>query len=154
MTVKHTRTGLTLLALATLALASPVGARSAAAEAATPSQSARTAIVAVIEAQLAAFQRDDAAAAFRYAAPGIRARFGTPGHFMRMVRMSYGPLYRAQGIRFLDLQQADGQLVQRVLVTGADLGTYLAHYPMQQLDDGQWRIAGCVLVLLGQGRGA
>ncbi len=115
---------------------------------------ARAAIVAVIQAQLAAFQRNDATAAFHYASPGIRAHFGTPSHFMRMVRMSYAPLYRHQGVRFLDLQQAEGQLVQRVLVTGADLGTYMAHYPMLQLDDGQWRIAGCVLVPLGQGRGA
>ena len=126
----------------------------AAAEPERPHEAARTAIVTVIQAQLAAFQRDDATAAFRYASPSIRARFGTPGEFMRMVRRRYAPLYRPHGIRFLDLRQVDGALVQRVLVTGSDLGTYLAHYPMQQAEDGQWRIAGCVLVPLGQGRGA
>jgi ketosteroid isomerase-like protein len=36
----------------------------------------------VIEAQLDAFKRDDAPRAFSYAAPGIRATFGTPENFM------------------------------------------------------------------------
>jgi hypothetical protein len=39
-----------------------------------------------IEAQLDAFQRDDAQRAFSLAAPGIRAQFGTAENFMQMVR--------------------------------------------------------------------
>ena len=42
----------------------------------------------VIEAQLEAFKRDDAARAFSYAAPGIRATFGTPENRCRWPRVA------------------------------------------------------------------
>ena len=46
----------------------------------------RNAIEATISAQIEAFRRDDGAAAFAFAAPGIRARFGDAETFMAMVR--------------------------------------------------------------------
>lgn len=42
----------------------------------------------VIEAQIAAFRRDDAEGAFALATPGIRAAFGTAANFLEMVRTS------------------------------------------------------------------
>src|ERR1700756_3001229 len=62
----------------------------------------RGAIRAVVEDQLAAFQRDDGAAAFAFASPGIQAEFGTVENFMAMVRSGYQPVYRPREVAFGD----------------------------------------------------
>lgn len=108
-------------------------------------QAKQTAIIAVIQSQLDAFQRDDGAAAFSYAAPGIKAQFGTPANFMAMVRSGYMPVYRPQSVEFLDLVMYRGQPAQRVLFVGPDGEPVVATYPMEQQADGTWRIAGCIL---------
>jgi len=48
----------------------------------------------VIRAQEEAFPRDDAAAAYSYAAPGIRQIFPQADVFMSMVQHAYTPVYR------------------------------------------------------------
>ncbi len=109
-------------------------------------ESDRNAIRAVIKDQLAAFQRDDGAAAFSHAAPGIRAQFGTHENFMRMVKQGYQPVYRPQRVDFLDLVVARGELIQRVFVVGPDGTDVIALYLMRRQPDGRWKINGCVLV--------
>ena len=52
----------------------------------------RVAIETTISAQMDAFRRDDGEAAFAFAAPGIRARFGDAETFMTMVRSGYRPV--------------------------------------------------------------
>ncbi|MFQ5914847.1 MAG: DUF4864 domain-containing protein [Nitrospinota bacterium] len=106
----------------------------------------RAAIRAVIEDQMAAFQRDDGGAAFSHASPAIQAQFGTPENFMRMVRQGYQPVYRPRQVEFLDLVVARGELVQRVFVVGPDGLDVIALYLMQRQLEGQWKINGCVLV--------
>ena len=75
----------------------------------------------VIEAQLDAFKRDDAARAFSYAAPGIRASFGTPENFMAMVRDGYAVVYRPRSVSFDAPMLAGGELVQPVRINGCQL---------------------------------
>lgn len=106
----------------------------------------RSAITEVIGAQLDAFKRDDAAAAFAIASPEIQAVFGSPETFLHMVAASYAPVYRPQATTFLDLLEQDGMLIQRVLFTGSEGGQVLALYTMLRQADGSWRIGGCVLV--------
>ncbi|MGE0725605.1 MAG: DUF4864 domain-containing protein [Alphaproteobacteria bacterium] len=105
----------------------------------------RAAIEGVIRDQMAAFRRDDGAAAFAFAAPAIQAQFGTPAVFMEMVRTGYMAVYRPRSVEFRDLVTIDGQPVQRVLVVGPDGRAELAHYVMERQGDGAWRIAGCFL---------
>jgi hypothetical protein len=105
----------------------------------------QAAIRTTIESQLAAFQRDDGAAAFTYAAPSIREQFGTPDNFMQMVRTGYDPVYRPREVEFHDLVALDGAPAQEVLVVDQDGVAYLAYYLMQQQPDGRWLIKGCVL---------
>jgi hypothetical protein len=105
-------------------------------------------IQAVISAQLQAFQRDDGAAAFDFAAPAIQGIFQTPEMFMEMVRDAYRPVYRPRQVDFRDVIEIEGQPVQRVMLIGPDGRAYLAHYPMQRQPDGSWRINGCYLVPL------
>jgi hypothetical protein len=54
-----------------------------------------------VQAQLAAFAKDDADLAFSYAAPTIRAMFETPQNFMAMVQDAYPVVYRPEKLLFL-----------------------------------------------------
>lgn len=102
----------------------------------------------VIEAQLEAFQRDDAPRAFSYATAGIRETFRTPENFMEMVRSSYAVVYRPKSVRFDPPVVSEGEIVQPVRMTDADGRAWLALYPMQREPDGAWRINGCQLARL------
>lgn len=107
----------------------------------------RATIRRVIADQLAAFQRDDGAAAFAYASPAIQAMFGTPDKFLEMVRRGYAPVYRPRAVAFENMIAGDiGQPVQLVRVIGPDGEAVIAAYEMTRLPDGSWRINGCVLL--------
>jgi hypothetical protein len=97
-------------------------------EGATLGAADRAAIRAVVEEQLAAFQRDDERAAFRLASPTIQQQFQSSGNFMRMVRSGYKAVYRPRDV-----------------LIGPDGAPALAHYVMQRQPDGSWRINGCFL---------
>ena len=100
---------------------------------------------AVVEAQLDAFARDDAARAFSYAAPSIRSMFGDAERFMDMVRRSYPVVYRPASVAFL-VPEADGEeVVQPVHFTDAQGVLWLALYHLERQPDRTWRISGCVV---------
>jgi hypothetical protein len=106
---------------------------------------ARAAIVAVIEAQVAAFQRDDGHAAFNLASPGIRAYFGSSTRFMQMVQSSYKSVYRPRSVEYRRLLIVRGEPIQEVFFVGLDLTTLLVLYRMEQQGDGSWRINGVLV---------
>lgn len=107
----------------------------------------RATIRTIIEGQMAAFHRDDGAAAFAFASPNIQAMFGTPENFLAMVRQGYVPVYRPRSVAFEDIIAGDvGQPVQLVRVVGPDGETVIAAYDMTRLPDGTWRINGCILL--------
>ncbi|HVI90496.1 MAG TPA: DUF4864 domain-containing protein [Dongiaceae bacterium] len=106
------------------------------------------AIHGIISDQMAAFRRDDAAAAFNDASPFIQGRFQRPDIFLAMVRSGYAPVYRPQQVEFRDLVPAADGFDQRVFVLGPDGRAYLAHYLMQHQPDGNWKINGCILEVL------
>ena len=107
----------------------------------------RGAIRSVIGNQMAAFQRDDAAAAFGFAAPNTQGMFGTPENFLAMVRQGYQPVYRPSEVRMGELVRIDGRLTQLVHVVGPDGVPQLALYFMERQSDGLWRITGCMLTV-------
>ena len=109
------------------------------------------AIKAVITEQIDAFKRDDGAAAFSLAAPGIRAKFGSHEVFMQMVRDAYPAVYRPDWIYFEPPEVIDDMVLQPVRLTDADGRAWIALYPMERQPDGVWRINGCQLARL-QGR--
>jgi hypothetical protein len=128
------------------------GARSAILRAEVPpddlSPAEQEAIRQVIRSQIEAFQRDDAAAAFALASPGIQRNFGTAENFLWMVRTSYQAVYRPRRYRFLKLALVDEVWVQKVIVIGPDGLAVMALYPMVKLHDGAWRTDGCALLPL------
>ena len=114
------------------------------AQGAVPPGEAR-AVREVIEAQLDAFAKDDAARAFSLAAPGIREIFGSAEKFMDMVRSSYAVVYRPKSVLIEAPVLIDGQVVQPVRMTDAEGRGWIAIYPMQRQPDGSWRTNGCQL---------
>jgi hypothetical protein len=110
------------------------------------SPAGRSAIQSAIAAQIDAFRHDDGPAAFAYAAPNIKTRFGTPENFLGMVRQGYPPVYHPRSYSFGALAAQDGVLIQRVELIGPDGEAATALYAMEQEPDGTWRIAGCTLL--------
>lgn len=109
------------------------------------SEADRSAIAAVIEQQIAAFQADDAELAFSFASPGIQDRFQTAEQFMAMVRAQYETVYRPQSVNFEEIGWVRGEPVQAVTVLGPSGEWMVAYYQMEKLSDDTWRIAGCLL---------
>jgi hypothetical protein len=100
----------------------------------------------VIQSQLDAFQRDDAATAYSFAAPSIKQMFTTPEIFMEMVKTGYQPVYRPREVEFRDLKVENGALLQDVFLVGPDGQPVIARYSMEKQPDGNWRINGCWFV--------
>ena len=99
----------------------------------------------IIRSQLDAFNRDDGAAAFGFASPGIQAKFQTVETFMAMVQTGYAPVYRSAAAEFGELRVVGGRLVQEVVVTGQDGARALAVYTLARQPDGSLKIDGCTL---------
>jgi hypothetical protein len=104
----------------------------------------------VIRSQAEAFGRDDAAAAYGYAAPAIQSMFPQADIFLSMVRNSYAPVYRHKTFEFGEAQVADGKIAQRVHIIDADGVPWEALYTLELEPDGSVRISGCVLLKAGQ----
>ena len=136
-------------------LALGVCAFGASAQAAPPALSAAEAkrLRAVISAQLAAFAADDAERAFSYAAPGVRAQFGSAERFIAMVQAGYPVVYRPASIAFLQAERLRGEVLQGVQLTDDAGRGWIAVYHMQRQPDCSWRIGGCELVQ-AEGRSA
>ncbi len=104
----------------------------------------------VIRSQVEAFSRDDAAAAYSYAAPAIQEIFPQADIFMSMVRNSYAPVYRHKSFDFGEARVADGTIVQRIHIVDADGIPWEALYTLELQPDGSIKITGCVLLKRGQ----
>lgn len=99
----------------------------------------------VIQAQEQAFIRDDAAAAYSFAAPSIQSMFGNSDIFMLMVREGYPPVYRHRSFEFGKSKQSDGSIVQEVQIVDADGDPWLALYTLEPQADGSLKIVACTL---------
>jgi len=104
----------------------------------------------VIRAQEQAFVRDDANAAYSYAAPAIRDMFPEAGIFMFMVQHSYAPVYRHRSFEFGEARAQDGRIAQRVRIIDADGRPWEALYMLEQQSDGTFKIIGCMLLKAGE----
>jgi Domain of unknown function (DUF4864) len=99
----------------------------------------------VIQSQEEAFSRDDAAAAYTFAAPSIRSWYRTPETFMYMVRNGYAPVYRHRGFEFGQATILDGKIMQQVHIIDADGVAWEALYTLERQSDGTLKISACVL---------
>jgi Domain of unknown function (DUF4864) len=104
----------------------------------------------VIRSQAEAFSRDDAAAAYSYAAPAIREMFPQADIFMSMVQHSYAPVYRHKSFEFGEARVEAGQVAQQVHIVDANGESWEALYTLERERDGSLKIIGCVLLKAGQ----
>ena len=109
-----------------------------------------TAAQGVIRAQEQAFARDDAAAAYSYAAPAIRDIFPAPDIFMSMVQNGYAPVYRHKSFEFGDSKSDGNWISQRVHIVDANGEAWEALYTLEQQADGSYKITGCSLLKVGR----
>src|SRR5260370_20617391 len=99
----------------------------------------------VIRSQVEALGRDDAAAAYSYAAPAIQDVFPQADIFMDMVRQSYAPVYRHRSFEFGEARTLDGKIAQRVHIIDADGVPREALYTLELEPDGSINITVSVL---------
>lgn len=111
-----------------------------------PEDELKRSVINVIKGQIEAFQRDDGDKAFSYASPDVQDQFGTADAYLLKFASAYKAVYRPKSVTFLNLAASRGRLVQRVLLLGPDGNAVVALFPMVQMDDGSWRVDGCVLV--------
>jgi hypothetical protein len=104
----------------------------------------------VIRSQEQAFSRDDAKAAYSYAAPAIRQIFPEADIFMFMVQHSYAPVYRHRSFEFGEARTERGQVAQRVHIVDENGEGWEALYTLEQQADGNFKITGCTLLKAGQ----
>ncbi|WP_027571551.1 DUF4864 domain-containing protein [Bradyrhizobium sp. WSM1743] len=104
----------------------------------------------VIRAQEQAFVRDDATAAYSYAAPAIKEIFPAPDIFMSMVQNGYAPVYRHKSFEFGESKTDGGWIAQRVHIIDANGEAWEALYTLEQQGDGSYKITGCSLLKAGQ----
>jgi len=104
----------------------------------------------IIRAQEQAFGRDDARAAYSYAAPAIREIFPAPDIFMSMVQNGYAPVYRHKSFEFGDSKSEGSRIAQHVHIIDANGEAWEALYTLEQQADGSYKITGCSLLKAGQ----
>ena len=105
----------------------------------------------IIRSQVEAFGRDDAAAAYSYASPGIHEMFPQADAFLGMVQHSYAPVYRHKSFEFGEARSADGKIAQAVHIVDSEGVPWEALYTLEQQSDGSIKISGCMLIKSGQG---
>ncbi|MDA9509249.1 topoisomerase II [Bradyrhizobium sp. CCBAU 11386] len=104
----------------------------------------------IIRAQEQAFVRDDATAAYSYAAPAIKEIFPAPDIFMSMVQNGYAPVYRHKSFEFGESKSEGNWIAQRVHIVDANGEAWEALYTLEQQADGSYKITGCSLLKAGQ----
>jgi hypothetical protein len=109
-----------------------------------------TAAQGVIRAQEQAFARDDATAAYSYAAPAIKEIFPAPDISMSMVQNGYAPVYRHKSFEFGESKNEGNWIAQRVHIVDANGEAWEALYTLEQQADGSYKITGCSLLKAGQ----
>jgi Domain of unknown function (DUF4864) len=100
----------------------------------------------VVQGQLDALAKDDAAKAFSFAAPNVREAFGTAPRFLAMVQHGYPVVYRPASVAFLKVEGKDKLAFQRVQMTDQAGEPWLATYSLERQKNGLWRITGCSVV--------
>ncbi len=100
---------------------------------------------AVVESQLDAFERDDAASAWRLAAPEVQAQFENASNFIGAVKSKYGPIYRHRSVDFGQSARRGDEIGIVVTIVGQDNEVWSAVFVLAKQKDGAWRTSGCLL---------
>lgn len=105
----------------------------------------QSAIQTIIKDQVAAFQTNNSAKAYSYAAPSIKRMFQNHQQFMSMVSQQYQPVFRPQSFTFGRIADKGNGPVQEAYITGPAGKDWVAIYTLEKQPDGSWKINGCFL---------
>lgn len=108
---------------------------------------AESAIQQVITGQLTAFLNQDADAAWQFAHPTIKAKFGDAETFMKMVSAGYSPMLNFVDLQFLTLENDEGIWWQTVRLRDTSGQRFDLLYALLPMDNGDYRIAGVSLTM-------
>lgn len=102
----------------------------------------------LIEEQIEAFLHNDAATAYSFAAPGIKALYPDKDTFFSMVKRSYEPVYHPGNYAFGRSKSVDDGAVvyHEVLITGRDGKDWSAIYQLARQPDGSYKISGVTIL--------
>ena len=100
----------------------------------------------VVQGQLDALAKDDATAAFSFAAPNVRNAFVTAPRFLDMVQRGYPVVHRPASVAFLKVEGKNKLAFQRVQMTDQAGVPWLATYSLARQKNCVWRITGCSVI--------
>ena len=100
---------------------------------------------AVVADQLNAFERDDAASAYRLTAPQVRERFGSASQFIDAIKANYGPIYRHRSVDFGPAARQGDKIGMVVTIVAEDNEVWSALFVLSKQRDGLWRTSACLL---------
>ena len=100
---------------------------------------------AVVADQLSAFERDDAAGAWKLAAPEVQAKFSSAANFIGVVKEKYGPIARHRSVDFGPAASKGDEVGLVVTIVADDNEVWSALFLLSKQDDGRWKTAGCLL---------
>jgi hypothetical protein len=104
----------------------------------------------VVADQLNAFERDDASAAWKLAAPEMQERFGSAANFIDIVRLKYGPIHTHRSVDFGPSMRQGDQVGMVVTIVDNDNDVWSALFLLSKQGDGAWRTADCLLTKAAQ----
>ena len=99
----------------------------------------------IVADQLSAFERGDAAGAWRLIAPEVQEKFTSASNFMDMVKSKYGPIYRHRSVDFGPAARKGDQIGVVVTIVADDNEVWSALFLLSKQTDGGWRTTGCML---------
>ena len=102
-------------------------------------------IKSVVNQQLEAFKNDDFEKAYSFASPTIKKMFSSPEVFRKMVIGGYQAVYRPQSIKIGSVEIIKGVATLKVYLVDPNGEFVTANYLMEQQEDGEWLIGGCIL---------
>ncbi|CAN7471147.1 DUF4864 domain-containing protein [Phyllobacterium sp. LjRoot231] len=105
----------------------------------------------IIKQQIEAFLKDDASTAFSFASPAIQEKFLNQSLFFEMVKKAYQPVYRPGNFAFGRSKVAGDEVIQEVLITGADGKDWTAIYQLVKQSDGTYKINGVQIIQSASG---
>jgi hypothetical protein len=105
----------------------------------------RRSIEEAVRTQIRAYVARDAMQAFTKLAPSTQRFFGEPDKFLRSIAQEIPAMLDTRRLAFLGMEQVGERIVEQVLITDSMGQEWLAEFELEQLNDGDWRIKGCVV---------
>ena len=100
----------------------------------------------IIQRQLEAFQRNDAAGAFALASPGLKETYSNSTNFMDSVRSGDTPFFKRRMTEYHDFVSSGDNAAQSLILIDDDSSVWTVVYKLARQPDGAWLIDGVVLV--------